>query len=160
MLWTLIMNICANVFLGLEQVETLLKTQDPALPTPDITPTSFTAGQSSASGVGLGAVPANDFNLSTPTIGLNGDRWGFNGESPQPGLDPMAFSTDLNMGMNLDDSTFTWEMIGLGLEEPLPPQDTIDELYVNLPQLNLFRMEAYLNAGIKFTSTKSTLPCQ
>ncbi len=42
----------------------------------------------------------------------------------------MAFSADLNMGMGLDDNTFTWEMIGLGLEEPLPPQDTIDELYV------------------------------
>jgi hypothetical protein len=34
------------------------------------------------------------------------------------------------MGMGLDDNTFTWEMIGLGLEEPLPPQETIDELYV------------------------------
>lgn len=37
------------------------------------------------------------------------------------------------MGMGLDDSTFTWEMIGLGLEEPLPPQETIDELYVITP---------------------------
>ena len=36
----------------------------------------------------------------------------------------------MNMGMGLDDNTFTWEMIGLGLEEPLPPQETIDELYV------------------------------
>jgi hypothetical protein len=35
------------------------------------------------------------------------------------------------MGMGIDDSTFTWEMIGLGLEEPLPPQETIDELYVS-----------------------------
>lgn len=26
------------------------------------------------------------------------------------------------------DNSFTWEMIGLGLEEPLPPQETIDEL--------------------------------
>jgi hypothetical protein len=25
-------------------------------------------------------------------------------------------------------NNFTWEMIGLGLEEPLPPQETIDEL--------------------------------
>jgi hypothetical protein len=45
-------------------------------------------------------------------------------------MDNMAFTADLNMGMGIDDSTFTWEMIGLGLEEPLPPQDTIDELYV------------------------------
>ncbi len=41
----------------------------------------------------------------------------------------MAFTADMNMGMGLDDNTFTWEMIGLGLEEPLPPQETIDELY-------------------------------
>lgn len=27
---------------------------------------------------------------------------------------------------------FQWEMIGLGLEEPLPTQDIIDELYVFL----------------------------
>lgn len=32
-----------------------------------------------------------------------------------------------NMGFNGD---FSWEMISLGLEEPLPAQDVIDELYV------------------------------
>lgn len=37
-----------------------------------------------------------------------------------PIIDP-AFAT-LNEG-------FSWEMIELGVEEPLPPQDTIDELY-------------------------------
>lgn len=30
---------------------------------------------------------------------------------------------------NTTDS-FSWEMIGLGLEEPLPTQETINELYV------------------------------
>jgi hypothetical protein len=45
-------------------------------------------------------------------------------------MDNLAFTADMNMGMGLDDNTFTWEMIGLGLEEPLPPQETIDELYV------------------------------
>jgi len=49
----------------------------------------------------------------------------------------------LNMGMGLDDNTFTWEMIGLGLEEPLPPQDTIDELYVMIP-LKFLGMRAYI----------------
>jgi len=48
-------------------------------------------------------------------------------------MDDLSFPTDINMGMGLDDSTFTWEMIGLGLEEPLPPQETIDDLYVNTP---------------------------
>ena len=32
------------------------------------------------------------------------------------------------MNFNLDDN-FSWEMIGLGLEEPLPQQEAIDELY-------------------------------
>lgn len=29
---------------------------------------------------------------------------------------------------NSGDADFPWEMIGLGLEEPLPPQDVMDEL--------------------------------
>jgi hypothetical protein len=28
---------------------------------------------------------------------------------------------------------FPWEMIGLGLEEPLPTQDVVNELYVKSP---------------------------
>ena len=44
----------------------------------------------------------------------------------------MAF--DPNLGMTMD-PTFTWEMIGLGLDEPLPPQETIDELYVTYPRV-------------------------
>ena len=34
-----------------------------------------------------------------------------------------------SMSFGLDDN-FSWEMIGLGLEEPLPTQEAIDELYV------------------------------
>lgn len=127
---------CANVPLA-EQVETLLKTQDPPVTSPESAPTSFTSGQGNVSGVGLRTVPATDFNITSSSIGIvggvNDERWRFNGESPQPPLEDMAFPTDINMGMGLDDSTFTWEMIGLGLEEPLPPQETIDELYVNTP---------------------------
>jgi hypothetical protein len=118
--------------LYIEQVETLLKTQDPAVTTAEVTPTSFTAGQSGVSGIGLGSVPAGDFNVANPSIGIvdgvNTERWGFNGESPQPPLNDLGFTADMNMGMGIDDNTFTWEMIGLGLEEPLPPQETIDEL--------------------------------
>jgi hypothetical protein len=86
-------------------------------------------------------VPAGDFNVSNPSItiveGVNADRWGFNGESPQPPLNDLNFAADMNMGMGIDDNTFTWEMIGLGLDEPLPPQETIDELYVMIPFHNL-----------------------
>jgi len=40
------------------------------------------------------------------------------------------FDPSLNFTL---DSNFSWEMIGLGLEEPMPTQDAIDELYVILP---------------------------
>jgi hypothetical protein len=55
------------------------------------------------------------------------DRWNFNGESPQNApIDDFNFNS--SMDLNNLDGNFTWEMIGLGLEEPLPPQETIDEL--------------------------------
>jgi hypothetical protein len=65
---------------------------------------------------------------------VNPERWGLNGDSPiQAPMEDLTFTADMNMNMGIDDSTFTWEMIGLGLEEPLPPQETIDELWV-IPQ--------------------------
>ena len=42
-------------------------------------------------------------------------------------MDNFDFNTTMNM--NNVGNNFTWEMIGLGLDEPLPPQETIDELY-------------------------------
>ena len=120
----------------IEQVETLLKTQDPAVVTPEAAPASFANGQTNVSGVGLRSVPATDFSVLDPAIvgvgGVNAERWGYNGESPQQPMEPFGFPSDNMTGMGIDDNTFTWEMIGLGLEEPLPPQETIDELYVIL----------------------------
>ncbi|PMD17478.1 fungal-specific transcription factor [Hyaloscypha hepaticicola] len=141
----------------LKQVETLLKTQDPAVTAAEVTPTTFTAGQGGVSGINLGSATAGDFNVSNPSIsiveGVNTDRWGFNGESPQPPLTDLNFGTDMNIGMGLDDNTFTWEMIGLGLEEPLPPQETIDELHQiyfdkihpSMPMIHKFRYLAAMN---------------
>jgi len=38
-------------------------------------------------------------------------------------------TSDYLPSMNLDlDDSFSWEMIGLGLEEPMPTQEAIDEL--------------------------------
>lgn len=116
----------------LKQVETLLKTQDPAVTSPEAIGSTFASGQGGVSGIGLRSIPATDFGVQ-PSIGIvggvNDERWRYHGESPQPPLDDLGFTGgDLNMHMGLDDSTFTWEMIGLGLEEPLPPQETIDEL--------------------------------
>lgn len=77
-------------------------------------------------------VTSANLNIGNPAIAIASDndmdRWHFNGDSPQPAAgDDFNFNTAMPMGMNLDPS-FTWEMIGLGLEEPLPPQETIDEL--------------------------------
>ena len=84
-------------------------------------------GQSSGSG--NFSTPNADFTVPNPDIAMCPDReqWRFNGESPQPMADEMAFDPSLGMTM---DPNFAWELIGLGLDEPLPPQETIDELYV------------------------------
>ncbi|KAL5120299.1 hypothetical protein ACEQ8H_001857 [Pleosporales sp. CAS-2024a] len=55
--------------------------------------------------------------------------------------------------MDARDSDFSWEMIGLGLEEPLPPQDVMDDLYQiyftkihpSLPMVHRPRFLAALN---------------
>lgn len=44
----------------------------------------------------------------------------------------MSMLPDLNNSANPLDDGMTWEMIGLGLEEPLPTQEAIDELFVSL----------------------------
>ncbi|KAK6958178.1 hypothetical protein Daesc_000973 [Daldinia eschscholtzii] len=130
----------------LEQVETLLnKTQEPSFTvgaadtgkTPNVTFDQANRNQRTA--------PTPSFNVPTPQINISRDRdmdqWHFNGDSPQAaaGLDEFNFGGNINIG-NVD-SSFPWEMIGLGLEEPLPPQETIDELlevpivYAHGPQL-------------------------
>jgi hypothetical protein len=110
----------------------LLKTQDPLVSVPEAGPTSFTSTQSS--GVGLQPVGATDFGSQNPPGGVVNEvpteRWRYTEGSPQQPIDDLGFNPDINMSMGLDDTPFTWEMIGLGLEEPLPPRETIDELYV------------------------------
>lgn len=52
------------------------------------------------------------------------------GPFPLP-LSSMApeVTPDFLPGMNLEiDDSFSWEMIGLGLEEPMPMQEAVDEL--------------------------------
>jgi hypothetical protein len=123
------MLIC-RVFV--EQVETLLKTQEPGTGNQDGSnrvPMVIDSG----SGNATSSATAN-FNVTNPSINIASDRdmdrWRFNEESPQATtIDDFNFNSNIGIGMNNVGSTFTWEMIGLGLEEPLPPQDTIDELY-------------------------------
>jgi len=116
---------------NVEQVETLLKTQDP--------PTSPDGNKGLPIPVDAASQPANqraaataNFSVQDPSIGIASsrdmDRWHFNDDSPNnPPMDDFNFN-NMNINLGNGDSNFTWEMIGLGLEEPLPPQDTIDEL--------------------------------
>ncbi|PFH55480.1 hypothetical protein XA68_18194 [Ophiocordyceps unilateralis] len=113
----------------LKQVETMLKTQDPV---PPCTSPTKTMGVSVAGG------PARLPVANPSSIGLTSERdmdgrWQqhFTGvESPQPAvMDDFSFNAGMAMPVNHVAGNFTWEMIGLGLEEPLPPQDTIDELH-------------------------------
>jgi len=51
---------------------------------------------------------------------------------------PVGMMQDQEIMANLDlglDTSFSWEMIGLGVEEPMPTQKAIDELYDSRPQL-------------------------
>lgn len=82
-------------------------------------------------------------------------RWQhFNGESPQPGaIDDFNFNAGMSIQMNNVAGNFTWEMIGLGLEEPLPPQETIYELHQvcfekvqpSVPMIHRYRYLAAMN---------------
>ena len=78
------------------------------------------------------------FNVADSSIGIASgrdtmDRWQFTADSPSGQIDDFNFNSNVGIGMGGVDNNFTWEMIGLGLEEPLPPQDTIDELSVYPP---------------------------
>jgi hypothetical protein len=58
---------------------------------------------------------------------------------------------DSHMNAFLADE-FSWAMIELGVEEPLPPQDTIDELYVAHPFTSL---KSLISPERKYSSQRS-----
>ncbi|KAI5463029.1 fungal-specific transcription factor domain-containing protein [Mariannaea sp. PMI_226] len=131
----------------LKQVETLLKTQDPP---------NASSSNNQPKGLSSMAMPGPpNLNMQTPSMGMTGDRdWNINSESPQTtNLEDFNFNANLGMGMNNVGGNFTWEMIGLGLEEPLPPQETIDELHQiyfdkihpSIPMIHKYRYLAAMN---------------
>ncbi|KAF2731163.1 hypothetical protein EJ04DRAFT_584067 [Polyplosphaeria fusca] len=100
-----------------EQVETLLKNQDSTDQTKDSTRTDSTS-----------AYVANTISQGLPESGYlaAGDKAGLTfPDSISPGPDGMSTSANTNPA----EGEFPWEMIGLGLDEPLPPQDVMDDLY-------------------------------
>ncbi|KAK3906203.1 hypothetical protein C8A05DRAFT_12047 [Staphylotrichum tortipilum] len=144
----------------LKQVETLLKTKEVAS-----TGSERTKG-ASVPLTGTPKQPLNqhaaataNFNVTDPSIGIASsrdmDRWHFTADSPNPPpLEEFNFNGGMGaMGMGGVDNNFTWEMIGLGLEEPLPPQETIDELHQiyfdkihpSVPMIHKYRYLAAMN---------------
>ncbi|TDZ21908.1 Citrinin biosynthesis transcriptional activator ctnR [Colletotrichum orbiculare MAFF 240422] len=147
----------------LKQVETLLKTQDPPAAAADPSRTVPLGLNAPSGNRNQHAVPQPSFNVANPVGGHAVDRetdgWGMNDESPQAQnagastIDDFNFNSSMSMGMNNVGSNFTWEMIGLGLEEPLPPQETIDELHQiffekchpSVPMIHKYRYLAAMN---------------
>lgn len=99
-------------------METQLKTKDAASPpTADSNSLPADTMQSSTSYSNFDPGVMN-VDMSAPMDGLLTSS---NFEaSPPPNIIP-----DIDLAI---DENFSWEMIGLGLEEPLPSQEAIDEL--------------------------------
>lgn len=77
---------------------------------------------------GDGALTSDQIGIPEPTNPFLNSMDLSNGGSIAPDLLPDL--PDLNQAGAFDDG-MTWEMIGLGLEEPLPTQEAIDELSVS-----------------------------
>jgi hypothetical protein len=96
------------------QVETLLKTQDHSDPV-----------QASNPMQGMTSTNFSDIQgmtlLSEPADGLR------QAISSNDMTDPHMDSMMDNLGL-VTDQTFSWELISLGLEEPLPTQDIINDM--------------------------------
>ncbi|KAK4507248.1 hypothetical protein PRZ48_000983 [Zasmidium cellare] len=139
----------------LAQVETLLKTQDDG-----------TTGQNGSNGNGQGQANGSKDGLlpdfGNPAIGRSNvnmlphmqqtrTQHEFPTQSPTPHSMLNTMSTgDIN---GTSEEPFPWEMIGLGLDEPLPNQDVINELnqayfervHPSLPMIHRPRYYAAMN---------------
>ncbi|TQV95932.1 C6 transcription factor Prf [Cordyceps javanica] len=127
----------------LKQVETLLKTQEPSQ-----TPQSASVAPKIPA-----AAPAAPPPPAMP-VDPEIDRWNLAADSPRAGaVEDFNFNSNMNIPVNPDGSNFSWEMIGLGLEEPLPAQEAIDELHQiyfekvhpSMPMIHRYRYLAAMN---------------
>ena len=105
------------------QVETQLKTKAQKTPVPTASaPHTKGLEQSTNSPLEFGAQNVNSVDLNSQEL-MDGF---FNSTSNAQNISPIpSMMADANLG--LDDS-MSWEMIGLGLEEPLPMQEAVDDL--------------------------------
>jgi hypothetical protein len=94
-------------------------------------------------------------SLDMPNLGMTGDT-SMSGMLDPTFADPALSGIQDFAGMNVSDD-FSWEMIGLGLEEALPSRDVIDELY----ESDTFDATLVLTiAETKSTSQRFILQCR
>jgi hypothetical protein len=80
---------------------------------------------------GLSLQPALDHDLNQSMMNTSADGFLANYFDPIPSSSFAQTNPAEQQSTSLDDESL-WPIIELGVEEPLPPQDTIDELYFPL----------------------------
>ena len=104
-------------------METLLKNQDPTDQNKDASrqdSTSAYVANTIASSIQQGVPSTGDYLGSSEKAPVSFS------ESISPG--PDAFQGNGSANAHSAEGEFPWEMIGLGLDEPLPPQDVMNDL--------------------------------
>ena len=100
------------------QVETQLKTTKERARNPGLSrASSFRSGQQTGTQPG--------FQLNDLDMGMGEDDGMLGISGNQSGS---LRHTSPGMASSKEQSNYSWEMIGLGLDEPLPPQDMVDDL--------------------------------
>ncbi|KAJ9663771.1 hypothetical protein H2201_005492 [Coniosporium apollinis] len=111
------------------QVETLLKTQDstaePANNGRDAVNQTFPMGPLPQHIRGSGAEASNTNIMNDDDVAQMFDA----SNLTPPDSFPMMQNNSLGDAATSNEEQFSWEMIGLGLDEPLPNQDVINELH-------------------------------
>ncbi|EME50066.1 hypothetical protein DOTSEDRAFT_68803 [Dothistroma septosporum NZE10] len=129
----------------LAQVETLLKTQDDHQPSNNVQTNAPTANMVPQYGnLDVGG------NMGSPAHS-NMPQHGFSTQSAEV-QDMLGAASDLDMDGSPEEP-IPWEMIGLGLDEPLPTQDVVDDLnriyfekvHPSLPMIHRPRYYAAMN---------------
>lgn len=98
------------------QVETLLKNQDISDPTEPLSSASGVPSVSFPSAQGMALTESPNY---MPQLGTNNSL---------PDLQLGAMEDPLGIA---PEEEFSWELISLGLEEPLPGREFIDEMYTS-----------------------------
>lgn len=138
----------ANAVLSPAQVETLLKTQE-------VNPSHNSQGN------GTNVAAPQEF-VSIPETAPFTNSIDAPMSSPEGEINNIQSSqTFLTPGLDRT-GNFGWDMISLGLEEPLPDREIIDELYVlNLiSNSGILRCADYIITETRYTLRKSILICR